>query len=93
MTRYVVKMFGLPSSVTELRETEVDLEDGVRLGDVVVALKREIPALEGSVIRTGKDRLVENYAFNVNGRFYFDYSDLQLRDGDRIALLILATGG
>jgi len=93
VTKCIMEMFGLPSNVTELRELEVELEDGAWLRDVVVALKRKIPALEGSVIRNGEDRLVENYTFNVNGRFYFDDSDFQLRDGDRIALLTLATGG
>ena len=93
MFKCVVGMFGLSDEVTELREVEVELKDGASLGDVIAALRREIPALEGEVIRAGEERLTEHYAFNINGRFYSDDSELQLQDGDRVALLILATGG
>ncbi len=93
MFKCVVGMFGLSDEVTELREVEVELKDGASLGDVIAALRREIPALEGEVIRAGEERLMGHYAFNINGRFYLDDSELQLQDGDRVALLLLATGG
>ena len=86
-------MFGLSHDVTELREVEVELENGARLRDMIAALRREIPALEGDVIRAGEDRLTEYYAFNVNGRFYMDDNELQIQHSDRVALLLLATGG
>ncbi|GAI05281.1 unnamed protein product [marine sediment metagenome] len=72
---------------------EVELKDGASLGDVIAALRREIPALEGRVIRTGENRLMEQCAFNINGRFYLDDREVQLQNGDRILLLTLATGG
>jgi molybdopterin converting factor small subunit len=93
MFRCVVEMFGLPSEITELREAEVELDDGATLRDVVAALKSKIPALEGTAIRVGENQLVENYKFNVNGRFYYDDMDLRLRSGDRIALLVPISGG
>ena len=93
MNRYIVQMFGLPREVTELREVEVELKDRAGLEDVVAALRHEIPALEGPVIRAGENWLMEHCAFNINGRFYCDDRDIQLRDGDRIILLTLATGG
>ena len=93
MARYTVEMFGLPHEMTELREVEVELEKGARLRDVIAALRRAIPALEGRVISPDEDRLMERYAFNVNGRFYFDDMNLQLHSGDRVALLTLAMGG
>ncbi len=86
-------MFGLPREVTELREVEVRLKDGANLGDVIAALRRKIPALEGGVIRAGENRLMEHCAFNINGRFYLNDKDIQLQDGDRVSLLTLATGG
>ena len=86
-------MFGLPREITALREVEVELKDGASLGDVIAALRHEIPSLEGPVIRDGEDRLVEFYKFNVNGRFHFDDMDFQLKSGDRVALLTPATGG
>ena len=93
MVRYVVEMFGLPYEIAGRREVEVKLEDGANLGDIIAALRREIPALEGSVIREGEDRLIERYVFNINGRFYFDDDELKLKDNDRLRLLTLATAG
>jgi hypothetical protein len=93
MIRCVVEMFGLPPEATELRTVEVQMEDKASLKDVIAALRREIPSLEGYVICPAEDRLTESYAFNINGRFYADDGEVQIRNGDRIALLILATGG
>lgn len=93
MIRCIVELFGLSKEIAELSEVEVELNDGASLGDVIAALKRKMPTLEGHVIRVGEDRLTEYYAFNVNGRFYFDDRNLQLQNDDRIVLLSLATGG
>jgi len=93
MNRCIVQLFGLPREVTELQKLEVKLKDGANLGDVIAALRREIPALEGRVIRAGENRLMEHCAFNINGRFYLNDKDVQLQDGDRVSLLTLATGG
>ena len=93
MIKYVVEMFGLPHQITELREVELKLKDGANLGDLIVALRCAIPALEGRVIRAGEDRLTEYYAFSINGQFNFNDQDVQLKDGDSVMLLTLATGG
>ncbi len=93
MVRYVVEMYGLAPDITEWREVVAELEEGAKLGDIIAALRREIPALEGIVIRAGEDRLTEHYAFNINGRFYFDNEEPQLQEGDRVVLLTLATLG
>ncbi len=93
MSKCVVELFGLSHQITELRKVEIELKDGASLVDVIAALRREIPALDGPVICIGENRLTEHYAFNVNGRFYSDDRKLQLQEGDRIALLTLATGG
>ncbi len=86
-------MFGLSREVSGLPEIEVELEDDARLGDVVAALRRQLPVMEGPVIREGEDRLEDYCIFNINGRFYHDENDLQIRDGERLRLLSLATGG
>ena len=93
MNRCIVQLFGLPHEITELQKVEVELEDGANLGDVIAALRREIPALEGRVIRAGENRLMEHCAFNINGRFYLGGEEIQLQDDDRVLLLTLATGG
>jgi len=93
MIKCVVKLFGLSHEITELQEVEVELKDGANLGDVIAVLRREIPALEGRVIRAGENRLMEHCAFNINGRFYLNDKETQLQEGDRLLLLTLATGG
>ena len=93
MKRYTVRLFGLPHEATKLPEVEVELEDGANLGDIIAALRSAIPTLKGNVIHAGEDRLLENYGFNINGRFYLNDEEIQLKDCDYIALLSLATGG
>jgi molybdopterin converting factor small subunit len=89
----VIPMYGLPRDITEKREVEVELRDGVGMAEVIAALKEKVPALEGPVIRVGENRLMDEYKFNINGRFYFDGMDFQLHPSDRIALLVPMTGG
>jgi len=93
MNTCIVQLFGLPREITDSREIEVELKDGANLGDVIAALRREIPALEGPVIRAGENRLMEHCAFNINGRFYFNDKEAQLQGNDHVVLLTLATGG
>jgi molybdopterin converting factor small subunit len=76
-----------------MREVEVELSDGAGMAEVIAAMKKKVPKLEGTVVRPGEDRLMELYKFNINGRFYFDGEDFKLRKGDRIALLVPITGG
>jgi molybdopterin converting factor small subunit len=76
-----------------VRNVEVDLDNGATLKDLVGALRREMPALEGRVIRPGEDRLTAHYTFNVNGRFYIDDYDVKVKCDDHILLLTFALGG
>ena len=96
MTRCAVEFFIAPTKLTESK-VEIEVKEGAKLRDVIAALRRKVPALEGSIIVAGEDRMVEGYTFNIHGRFYTDIEDkdenLQLRDGDRIALLTIPMGG
>ena len=86
-------MFGLPQEVTNQREIEVELGEGAGMRDVIVELRKKIPALEGTVFRMGEDRLMKTYKFNLNGTFYFDGMDFNLKEGDNLALLPPISGG
>jgi molybdopterin converting factor small subunit len=96
MTRCTVEFFIAPAKLAESK-VEIEVKEGAKLRDVIAALRRKVPALEGSVIVTGEDRMVEGYTFNIHGHFYTYNEDkdenLQLRDGDRIALLTIPMGG
>jgi len=93
MATYTVEMFGLPYSISGIREIKFELKDRVKLTDIVGALRREIPSLEGEVITPGNDFLMDGFTFNINGRFYVDDRDLLLKEDDHIILLTLATIG
>jgi len=93
MNKWIIPMYGLPREITEKREVEVELKDGAGMAEVVAALRKNVPALEGPVIVPGEDRLIDEYKFNINGTFYFAGMDFKLKKGDRIALLVPMTGG
>ncbi len=93
MATYTVEMFGLPYSISGIRDIKFELKNGAKLTDIVGALRHEVPALEGEVITPGNDFLMDGFTFNINGRFYVDDRDLTLKEGDQIILLTLATIG
>lgn len=86
-----VEMFGL-APFSDLNEVEVETAENATLADVVSALRATVPVFGGRVIQSDRDRLVENYGFYVNGEFAPDET-LHVTAGDRIVLLLLATGG
>ena len=93
MIKCKVEMWGLPREISGLQEVEVRVKDDASLRDIIAALKREVPKLEGAVIRSGEDRLEESCAFNIDGQFYLEDEEVKLKDGDCLRLLTLATGG
>ena len=93
MSKFVIRMFGIPQQITNLSEVEVELENGAGIEEVIAALRNKVPALEGPVILRGEDRITENYAFVINGQFQPIDSEIRIQNGDRIALVLLAVGG
>jgi molybdopterin converting factor small subunit len=93
MIKCSVEFFGLPNEITDQKKVEIELNNGTGIRDALAALRRKIPALEGNVIKAGEDHLTEYYVFNIKGQFHYDDSDIQLQDGDKLLLLLLATGG
>jgi len=89
----IIGLYGLPRGIVDGHQVEVELKDEASLTDVIAALRRGLPKLEGPVILTGEDKLTEHYALNINGRFYSDDKEIRVRSGDRVALLALAAGG
>jgi molybdopterin converting factor small subunit len=90
----VVKLFGLPYGLTDRNEVELELNDGAGLRDLIIALKKKIPALEGPVFYKDSDKISGQYKFNVNGRFYYeDAEEVEIKNGDDISLLTIIAGG
>ena len=93
VSKFVIRMFGIPQQITNLSEVEVELKNGAGINEVVAALRNKVPALEGPVILRGEDHITESYAFVINGQFQPDDGEIQIQNGDRIALVLLAVGG
>jgi molybdopterin converting factor small subunit len=89
----IIELYGFPREATTARVVELNLEEGATMADVIAGLKKKIPRLNGYAFRPDENRLADLYKFNVNGRLYYDGMDFRLREGDRIALLTLVTGG
>ncbi len=88
-----VEMYGIPQDITQQYKTAVELDDNSGLKDVIRALKRRLPALEGQVICRGRNELIENYSFIVNGQSQPGDSNIRIQPGDRVVLVLMATGG
>ena len=96
MSKCIVEFYGVPVDPSNLK-VEIEVQEKAKLKDVIAALRRKVPALEGNIIVPGQDHIIEGYTFNIHGRFYIDGydddNDLQLKDGDHIALLTIPIGG
>ena len=96
MIKCIVEFFGVPVKTKETK-VEIELKEGAKLKDIIAALRHKFPSLEGNIIVPGTNRMVEGYTFNIHGHFYVDGydddQDIQLKDGDRIAVLTIPTGG
>lgn len=93
MISCVVEMWGQSREVSGLPEVKIELEEGAGLRDVLAALRRKVPALDGTVIVKGEDRLDDSSTFAVGGQFFQEENTVKLHDGDRVRILTLATGG
>jgi molybdopterin converting factor small subunit len=86
-----VEMFGL-SPHTEANLVNVEVENGATIGQLLEELGRKVPKLRGRVIQPD-NRLVENYGLYINGEFVSDDAAVRIKQGDRVVLILLATGG
>ncbi len=86
-----VEMFGL-SPYTEANSANVEVEDGATIAQLLEKVGGKLPQLRGRVIQQN-NRLVENYGLYINGEFVSDDSAVRIKQGDRVVLILLATGG
>jgi molybdopterin converting factor small subunit len=84
-------MFGL-SPHTEANSVNVDVEHEATIGQLLERLGTKLPQLRGRVIQPD-NKLVENYGLYINGEFVSDDSAVRIKEGDRVVLILLATGG
>ncbi len=90
--KLTVEMFGL-SPFVDTNAVEVEVANDASLAQLIEALGRKLPALRGRVIDTEQNRLVENYGLYINTQFVSGDEPVRLKQGDRVVLILLATGG
>ena len=88
-----VEFFGMPPGTTDLPKVDIEVGDGAGIPELVATLRQAIPTLDGPVISAGEERLLESFAFNINGEFYFGDAEVHVRKDDRVVLILLAAGG
>jgi molybdopterin converting factor small subunit len=96
MIKCTVEFYGVPVQAPGYK-VEIEVKEGARLKDIIAALRRTLPEVEGKIIVTGQDKMIDGYTFNIKGKFYIDgYDDdskLELKDGDKVAVLTIPIGG
>ena len=90
--KLTVEMYGL-SPYTEANSVIIDVKDNADIRDVLSTVVKEIPSLEGHVIQSGMNRLIETYGIYLNGRFINQDESIGIKPNDRIVLILLAVGG
>lgn len=93
MITCVVEFYGLAGELAGKDRVELRLGDGAGIAEVVSALRREFPAMDGIALEKGQDLLAETQLFNIDGNFYHKGDEVRLKQGDRLKMLTLATGG
>jgi len=90
--KLTVEMYGL-SPYTEANLIVIEVRDNASISDVLGAIVEKIPSLDGHVIQSGINRLVETYGMYFNGRFINQDEAIEIKPDDRIVLILLAVGG
>jgi hypothetical protein len=90
--KHTIEMFGL-SPFAETNAVDIDLQDNAGIEQLIEALGKAMPSFRGRVIQEERNSLVENYGLYINGQFISDDQDVRIKPGDRIVLILLATGG
>ncbi len=93
--RVQVEFSGISRVLTGQSEYSLDLKAGADVGEVVRLLAKKFPELVGEVIEKDGQALIPSNLFSVNGEKILHESDLQYqpREGDRLILLSLLSGG
>ena len=94
MITCTIELYGSSADLTGISEVVLELpEEDAGMQELVRALKNRLPELDGIVFTHNENKLADNQAFNINGRFYSGSDVITVRDGDRIRLLTAAIGG
>ena len=94
MITCTIELYGLSADLAGITEVVLELPgEDAGMQELVSALKKRLPVLDGIVVKQGENVLADNQAFNINGRFFSGSDVITVHDDDRIRLLTAAIGG
>lgn len=88
-----VELYGTARLLAGQAAVQLDIGAGARLGDIVIRLGEQLPALVGPVIDAARRGLMDGYIFNRNGRDFVTDPLTAVQPGDRLLLLAGIGGG
>ena len=90
-----VEFSAISRVLTGKSEFQINLKKGSSIADLVAALGKKFPQLLGQIIEKDGQALIPTNVFSVNGQKIIHESDtgFQPRDGDKLILLSLLSGG
>ena len=94
MITCTIELYGLSADLAGISEVVLELSgEDADMQELVSALKKRLPELDGIVFKQGENVLADNQAFNINGQFFSGNDEISIHNGDRIRLLTAAIGG
>jgi hypothetical protein len=90
--KLTVEMYGL-APYTELNSIDIEIKENAGLKDLLGTIVQELTSLEGHVIQSDTNHLIETYGIYINGRFITQDEQIDIKQGDKIVLILLAVGG
>jgi molybdopterin converting factor small subunit len=88
-----VEFLGPARLLAGVKQAPLEVNVDARLRDLIPLLAKRFPTLVGPVLDLERQRLVDGYIFNVNGRTFAPTLDVRLDPEDRVLLLANAAGG
>ena len=85
--KLTVEMYGL-APYTELNSIDIEVKENAGLKDLFGAIIKQLPYLEGHVIQSGVNQLIETYGIYINGRFIIQDEQIEVKPGDKIVLIL-----
>ena len=90
-----VEFMGIARVVSGVKQTTLDLEEGITFRQIVPLLGQRYPQLLGEVIHADGETLQASNMINLNGRRIIQPAHMEDApiDGDRLILMSLFAGG
>jgi len=93
--KITIEFTGITKAITQADAIEYEVPEGFTYRDLVKQLARDYPAMIGLIINPLQDDFLSSNMFVINGNLEFPamIMDESPRDGEKVALMSVITGG